>query len=228
MTSSWVTVVVAIAAAVATGLLATVIRISYERGAELRTRMLDAADEFLEKTVSALHVARNTAGDIQYARKGGQPLVDSEGVMVPKIRELVDGAGDPVDEAQARLARVHLLFDDRSPAGVVATEISVRLRNIALAIRAMPHSKPTATGPSEQYFRNFDRVVEAQLEFSRAALQRLRTPGGAAGGASWAWLSSRSGGTSSSRPGGSFAVESPSSRRSSASASRKTTPAKCR
>jgi hypothetical protein len=168
MTPAWVTIIVALA----TGLLATLIRTSHERAAELRGRMLDAADEFAAAVVGALHVARNTSGDILDARDDDL-LIDAEGNLLPEIRLLINDAGAAVDEAQSRAARVHLLFDDQSPTGVLTTEIVTRLRIIEFVLRQWPRSV-TEHGARQQYSHNFERVVEAELEFSRAALQRLR------------------------------------------------------
>lgn len=62
MTPTWVTVVVALAAGLASGLLATMLRISHDRGAELRTRMVDAADEFCVAVVAARQRMRTIGG----------------------------------------------------------------------------------------------------------------------------------------------------------------------
>ena len=61
MTPTWAVIVVA----VASGLLGTLLTISHERAAELRTRMLNAADEFATGTVTALQKLRNSAGEIR-------------------------------------------------------------------------------------------------------------------------------------------------------------------
>jgi len=132
--------------------------------------VLDAADEFSTRVVSALHTARNTSGDILYTGKNG--LADG-GEWLPEIREAFDRVGVAVDEAQAREARVHLLFRDETPAGLAAAEIITRLRNVELALRKRPYSLHEASAMST-YSRNYSAVVSAQAEFSRAALQQLR------------------------------------------------------
>lgn len=45
---------VAVLSGIGAGLVTTALRISHERGAELRGRMLDAADEFSTRVVAAL------------------------------------------------------------------------------------------------------------------------------------------------------------------------------
>jgi hypothetical protein len=165
------TVVVAVLVAIASGLGATLLTISHERGAELRGRMLDAADEFSTQVVAALHVARNSFGEILMLAGEGAHYVESDPIW-PEIKEAIDRVRLAVNEAQARQARVHLLFGHESAAGLAAAEIITRLRNVELAVLEWPYSSSDA-GAMGQYRRNYDAVLNAQAEFSRAVLQQL-------------------------------------------------------
>jgi hypothetical protein len=160
------TVVVAVLVAIASGLGATLLTISHERGAELRGRMLDAADEFSTRAVAALNVARNSFGEI-LVLSGEGPYVESDTIR-SEIQEAIDRLGLAVAEAQARQARVRLLFGDESAAGLAAAEMITSLRDIELTIHQWPYLS------TEDFERDHDTVLSAQAKFNRSALQQLR------------------------------------------------------
>jgi hypothetical protein len=145
VTSATITILVAVAA----GLGGTLVKVSHDRAAELRSRMLDAADEFSTRVVTALHAARNSSGEI--LDLGKDDLVDPELEWDVVVKDAFTHVGEAVDDAQARSARVHLLFGQDSLPGIAATEIITRLRNVELAMvtgrtRCMNGSPCASTG----------------------------------------------------------------------------------
>jgi hypothetical protein len=168
VTPTWAVVVAAVASGLLVGLLTTLIRVSYEQKAELRAHMLDAADQFLAGVVSALRHARNAAGDI---KKENVPLLEGDWFR-DEIRAYLDAANDAVDDALAKSARVHLLFGDRSAAGISATGAVEHLRNLNSALEHLPDSVRDRETMS-RYSLNFDRARQQQETFARAARAAL-------------------------------------------------------
>jgi hypothetical protein len=171
MTPVWVTIVVALASGVGTGLLATMMRVSHERGAELRAHMLNAADEFSVAVVAALQRMRNAAGE---TRRIVGDLVDPTTAWYTTewSREL-DDVNAKIDDVTAKRARVHLLFGDLTPAGQAATTVVTHLRNMDMALNNRPDSIRDHESAA-QYHSNFEGVTESSREFNRAALGALR------------------------------------------------------
>lgn len=168
MTSAWITVIVAIVS----GLAGTMLRISHDRGAELRTRMLNAADEFSIAVVAALSRMRSTAGEVSRAPRF--PLVDRETESyTDAFQTELDEVNDAVADTLEKLARVHLLFGDLSHTGRTATAIVDHLRNMDMALNHRPDS---IRNPDErvQYNENTERAVVNHGDFNRAALRALR------------------------------------------------------
>jgi len=173
VTPTWVTILVAVIAGVGGGLLATMMRISYERGAELRTRMVDAADEFSVAVVAARQRMRTLAGLI-LSEMPPRPVVDAAtGWYTQDFLARTDPANADIDQVLATLSRVHLLFGDLSVAGIAGTAIEHHLRLMYSSITVRPDSLRNHD-VFARYSRNFE-AVQAQAEaFNRAALDALR------------------------------------------------------
>jgi hypothetical protein len=108
VTPTWAVVLVGLASGLAGSLVTTLLTISHERAAELRTHMLNAADEFSTRTVAALQAARNVAGEI---RNRDAPILDAAtGRFTAEIQKQFDDVNDAVNDVLAKQARVHLLF----------------------------------------------------------------------------------------------------------------------
>jgi hypothetical protein len=166
------TVVVAVLVAVASGLGATLLSISHERGAELRTRMLNAADEFSIAVVSALQQMRNTAGEITRAPR--RPLIDPQTELyTDAFQTELDKVNDAVAGMFEKLARVHLLFGDLSDTGRTATAIAAHLENMDMALNHRPDSIRNYDELA-RYQRNTRQAVVNHGDFNRAALRALR------------------------------------------------------
>lgn len=170
MTPTWAVILVGLAGGVLGSLITTLLTISHERATELRSHMLNAADDFSTGAISALQQARNAAGEI---RKDDTPLDDDTGWFRPEIRNLLDAANQVVDDVLAKQARVHLLYGDQSPAGIAAAGVTSQLRNVLMALEHRPDSIRGHEGMS-MYSRSFSRVLEEHEGFNRAALTVLQ------------------------------------------------------
>jgi hypothetical protein len=170
VTPTWVVILVGLGSGVFGSLLTTVLTISHERAAQLRTHMLNAADEFSTGAISALHQARNAAGEI---KKDDTSLDDETGWWRSEIKTSLDAANQAVDDVLARQARIHLLFGDQSPAGIAASGVASQLRNMLMALDHRPDSIRDREAMS-MYSRNFNRTIEQHEKFNRAALAALR------------------------------------------------------
>jgi hypothetical protein len=84
------------------GVVGTLLTLSHERGAEMRTRMLTAADDFILTATQASHFAR----DLMHALQDEAPLADTE----ERLTQL-HASGDRFDEL---LVRVTLLYGQSS------------------------------------------------------------------------------------------------------------------
>ncbi len=91
----------------------TLLRISHERSAELRTRMLEVADEFVAAAMNA--VDRAIEHDLKYSlrkleaeARTGRPALSAEHRQ--EIDELWDIMSEAVRETLRRLPRIRLLF----------------------------------------------------------------------------------------------------------------------
>jgi hypothetical protein len=162
MTPTWAVLLVALGS----GLLGIWLQISHERGAEIRTRMLDAADQFSTGVVAALQEARNAAGEV---KKAEPPLIESNAHRFKKdVQTRLDVANQAVDHVLAMRARVHLLFGDQSHAGIAATGVVAHLRNMGMALEDWPNSIRDYEAEG-RYSRNFQGALEQHEGFNRAA-----------------------------------------------------------
>lgn len=170
MTPTWAVILVGIGSALFGSLIGTLLTISHERAAELRAHMLNAASDFSTSAIKALQEARIAAGEI---KKDNQPLVDEDtGWYRDEIKTHLDAANQAVDDVLANQARVHLLFGDRSSAGVAATGIGTQLRNLGGTLEQRPDSIRDHDTMSA-YSRYFDGTREQHEKFNRAALAAL-------------------------------------------------------
>lgn len=172
MTPTWVTVLVEVTAGVASGLLGTTLRISHDRGAELRSRMLSGADEFSIAVVAARQPMRSLAGWV--LKWPHVQLVDpATGWYTAEFETKINVVNADIDEVLAKQTRVHPLLGDLSPAGISVTAIEHHLRLMDSSLTTRPTSLRD-NGVRVRYSRNFTRVQEEQEAFNRAALDALR------------------------------------------------------
>ena len=177
---------VAVAIGLGSGLAGTLVRIAYERTADLRTRMIDAADEFSTGTSRAIAAIDDFHRALDRVPVNELSKID---LAFPQqfegeLPEPLDAAWlvlrDATDAVAERLARVHLLFGtpQTSPAGSVADTLVVNLR----FVRGFLRVHPTIVTQSENrsvYDAAADAVRTLHQDFNLWARKELR------GGALW-------------------------------------------
>ncbi|MEX2646088.1 MAG: hypothetical protein WD249_07500 [Gaiellaceae bacterium] len=153
-------------------LLSTILRISYEREAELRSRMLEAADEFVRAFTAAeetIHAALVKVAPA--ALVAGRPMSDE---LREKMREEVEErrreATAAFRAASAARPRIALLFGVNSESAGHA-ETAIRTVGEAL-VRVMQADDLTEVGANAMWetTRSFlERSSDRLADFSRAA-----------------------------------------------------------
>lgn len=118
----WATLLIGLAG----GIIGTLATIGHERGAEFRTRMLTAADEFLQ----ALTDAVNRVGDVRtLLREDGPPEGD--------VDEAFERLEEVLDELRIVLGRVDLLFGAETTTWDSASTAYDAITGSAQALRAL-------------------------------------------------------------------------------------------
>jgi hypothetical protein len=157
------------------GLIATFARISYERTAELRNRMIQAADDFSTSVFRALSAMRDS---LDAAADTEEPITTGT-VTGPLFREPLqsglDEVGKRIDEVHERLARVHLLIGvpEDSAAGESADRILRKLRECNSSLNDWPNSI-TDHRTKKEYNASFDAAAKEHDRFNRAARREIR------------------------------------------------------
>lgn len=118
---TWAAILIALTG----GLIGVLARISHDRGAELRGRMLAAADEFLAASIPALIDLDEVVPPILSGGTIGSP-VGAKPLDIA-LRDLHAAA----KELELRLARVQLLFGSHSSAGESARTVASGIRDTA-------------------------------------------------------------------------------------------------
>jgi hypothetical protein len=156
MLPAWATILVAIASAALTGviagLLTTRLRIQHEREERLRERMLIAADDF----VTGAHQAHRGLWETMAADEQGSTVAE----RLPAASELVKVAHD-------RLARVKLLFGTETPAGQAADATNNALWNYRSALEQEPPARGVAAAANAEVPAELNRFTT----LARAALE---------------------------------------------------------
>lgn len=123
----WATVLIALASTAAGAVVAWWVawmRINFEREESLRSRMLDAADEFsasATRAQNALHFVLNVVPEDDLRDENGN--IDYTAVEAEKLQQAIDVARPLIDEARAHYTRVTLLFGTVTPAGKAALSL---------------------------------------------------------------------------------------------------------
>jgi hypothetical protein len=160
-TSTWLTLVTGIGIG---GLLGTLMTISHERGAEFRSRMLTAADEFLQ-TVSAL---ANSVAPVRWALER-EPRVDEEVADALRTMEAL------YEELLPKAIRLELLFGD-SPTVHYAGEISDYFHNLRELVIDWKQGAPDAAEAALAVIRDEDGGPPA-VEFGEAVRRDVKRTG---------------------------------------------------
>jgi hypothetical protein len=175
-------ILVGLGSAVIGSLFTTLATISHERAAELRTRMLNAADEFSTAASAAIQQMYVAAIEIRRDRTGekgkhskAKPLTD-ERRLNPEIQAHLDKASQAVDETAAKQARITLLFGDESLTGDAASRTVSWLRSAKLSLsdpEQMSSFDQSHLGAFANYQR-FNSVALQAIERSFPSWHRYR------------------------------------------------------
>lgn len=167
----WTAVLIALGG----GIFGVLVRIAHDRGAELRSRMLEAADEFLATSTSALldlgYVSPTilSGGAFRTIRTGGGKSPDQT------MRDLHDAA----EQLQLRLARVLLLFGQESAAAESARAVAGGVRDatnaleyfaVVGAVDQTGHAKSVHADYNDRYRKTHDAHNRFGHEARRALL----------------------------------------------------------
>jgi hypothetical protein len=183
--SVWQAILVAALAGVGGGLLGTWARIRYERTAELRSRMIQAADDFATAAFRTIAGIRDLPKTIQDLGDVILIPVRDKGKLQfhPDVEQATAIAVGLADELQERFARVQVLFgiQGESAATLHAWIAIVSVRNCVNVLRMAPGSLLPNVTPDDaglkQWNENFGRVVNELDSFSQSArVRRLNRP----------------------------------------------------
>jgi hypothetical protein len=172
MNPTWVTILVGLLSGVVGSALTTTLRISHERGAELRGRMLDAADSFAAASAAAFHASTQWEMYV-LGLPDDEVLVDADDAWKPEIVDFKDTLRVAVNDAQVRAARVGLLFGPDSDAFVATGDLIQSMRDVERFLQTRPNS--VRDEDVQREFQHSLTMAAGMLErFSRTALQQLR------------------------------------------------------
>jgi len=139
---AWVTIGAAAIGGAIGALITTFARMSHERAERIRERKLAAADDFSTGVIQAalaLRDARRVA--LSHGTKDESvklKVIGSDGKRAPEFEDAIFKARSMVDEAQARQARIVLLFGWTTPAGEAARSVVLWMRRAVHALEVVP------------------------------------------------------------------------------------------
>jgi hypothetical protein len=132
-TPDWLTLLVAVIGGGAVGTLITTFwRVRHERAESWRSRLLDSADDFATGALQAFMKLEYMGDWLWRSHESGDPYLS------PVETKAMQEADALVDQARARLARVHLLYGSTSITGGCATAVINELRTISSSLWGDP------------------------------------------------------------------------------------------
>jgi hypothetical protein len=160
--SPWLTLAVAVIGGGAVGsALTTFWRVRHERAEAWRARLLDAADDFVTGGLQALKLEAN--GEWFWLSHMGH----NDGLSSPEANAMRT-ADTLIDEARARLARIHLLYGTASVTGANATQLVGALRDMSKAFWGDPEGGGIQWNEADQALKG----ARASLDVFSAAARR--------------------------------------------------------
>jgi hypothetical protein len=151
------------------GVLGTLLTVSHERGAEMRTRMLDAADDYVHGSMQMANAAR----DLKYALLSRQRLNPPDDELDALLAELRESA----DELSLTLARIQLLFGASSATWANATKAEAGNEKVIESYTAWRNSDPDFT--IAELNANVAEATSAIDALGKAARREVRFGAGA-------------------------------------------------
>jgi hypothetical protein len=172
---AWLTVGVALGSALFGGFVSawatTRMRIRHEREEALRARMIEAADEFITRSIDALNALHRLVHVVE-----PEDLDIDEG-MYNEIKSEADSvfetpladAQPRVDETRVHLARVHLLFGNKTTSGGAASSLVANIAHVWAVIGDEPGIPDVSLAR-----RTLDDAYRAYDDFTTAARDAIR------------------------------------------------------
>jgi hypothetical protein len=144
MAPVWVLILVGLGSGVLGTLISTLLRLSHEREAELRLRMLTAADDFAVDALRAQVIAEETIEirfdepDEDYPDNRDELELEPEDVWSQETIDAVRKANETRDLLDERAARIRLLFGDDSDAAKAVSGVLGELSGAISVVEAIP------------------------------------------------------------------------------------------
>ncbi len=160
----WGTLLIGLVGGVLGTLVGTALTISHERGAEFRTRMLTAADEFLQTAGISFRRATDL---MTLLKRDDQPPRDQVDAAFQDLEELGW-------ELLLKLTRITLLFDEGSLAVNSALDASSAVEEATKALRELQEGAPTA---AEHLDSAYDKLTAAINRFGTDVRRDVRKVG---------------------------------------------------
>jgi hypothetical protein len=162
------------------GLVGVLARISNDRGAELRGRMLEAADEFIATAIPAL-IDLNEVAPTILSRDSGGAGITVWGAKPPE--QSLPDIRAAVKALELELARVHLLFGAESPTGMAAREVTSALRDANNVLTFIDQLAPVLPDEEKELlrgahtsFNEYQRAMHRSFDRFGPAARRALIP----------------------------------------------------
>jgi hypothetical protein len=144
------------------GVLGTILTINNDRGAEFRTRMLTAADEFLQTLATCFHKL-DDIDDLYDDTRKRDPAA---------IQAALTEAGKLEHELSLKNVRVDLLFGETSKASASAATATKAFHDLLFFLRTGPGAPPGIQERSEAAFKVMEEAGERFGEDVRGDIRR--------------------------------------------------------
>lgn len=162
------TIIVGLASGVIGTVISTLLRISHERAADLRTRMLDAADDFVTAAVAAREAVDGVDTLLSVAE-----FIDQQ-PETKDARARFQAAHEAIDAAEIRCPRLRLLFGAMSDAAKQANLVTDGMAQWMLYQHdkwyRLTSKKPQEREDPPPDVANFDDLIDAFSQAARAQL----------------------------------------------------------
>jgi hypothetical protein len=165
--SPWLTPLLAVVGGGAVGsMLTTFWRTRFEREEAWRSRMLSAADDFATGALQALMKVESNGAWFWLSHEG------DDSFLSPAEVDAMGEADRLVDEARARLARVHLLYGASSETGRAASDLVSALRGGAKGLWGDPDGGGIDWNAADGGLQDGRSSLDAFVENARVAAVR--------------------------------------------------------
>jgi hypothetical protein len=158
----WLLAIVVALVGLGSGLAGTLLRLSHDRATELRSRMLEAADDFVDAYTTARDATTAASGNVRTLKAfGGEDVPDQLREQWQNERDTAITAARAASDALGRRrARIRLLFGVDSLAARSAFSAYASLTMVTYSLDlAQDDDEPTRASEQEQ-LRQADRAID--------------------------------------------------------------------